>query len=144
MYRVPLLPSAYKPVKFEKIRIRNNGDIDSGRKWERKNKKPFYTNYRVIFLCPYIELSFFAHKWNHCSQILIWLLVTLTFDLRTWKSIQLLLLSLSIYLPSLKEIGWKTKEISRFIVSGKERKIIKIIIRNRTKIGRSTDFVGWP
>ena len=92
-------------------------------------QKALYANDRVIFLCPYMELlqsTIFDSLWP-------W---------RTKKNIQLLLLLLSIYLPSLMEIGWKTKEISRFIVSGKEIKIK--IIRNRTKIERSTDFVGWP
>ena len=40
MYRVPLLPSDYKPAKFEKKnRVRNKENIDSKRKLDTKKEK---------------------------------------------------------------------------------------------------------
>ena len=59
MYGVPLLPSCYTNTcisqpSLKKNRIRNNGDIDSRRKWDRKKeidkKKLIKINSRVVFL----------------------------------------------------------------------------------------------
>ena len=38
MNRAPVLPSGYTPVKFQRDRIRNNGDIGAESKWERKKE----------------------------------------------------------------------------------------------------------
>ena len=38
MNRAPVLPSGYTPAKFQRNRIRNNGDIEAESKWERKKE----------------------------------------------------------------------------------------------------------
>ena len=55
MNRVFVLPSGYTPVKFQRNRIRNNGDIEAESKWERKKEnnknKKLYKNRKVYRLC---------------------------------------------------------------------------------------------
>ena len=53
--------------------------------------------------------------------------MTLTFDLRTPKCIQLFYKSLSTNWPNMREIRWKMAEKSQNAVSGKEKKIKKKI-----------------
>ena len=55
MNRAPVLPSGYTPVKFQRDRSRNNGDIEAESKWERKKEnnknKKLYKNRKVYRLC---------------------------------------------------------------------------------------------
>ena len=53
--RAPVLPSGYTLAKFQRNRIRNNGDIEAESKWERKKEnnknKKLYKNRKVYRLC---------------------------------------------------------------------------------------------
>ena len=55
MNRAPVVPSGYTPAKFQRNRIRNNGDIEAESKWERKKEnnknKKLYKNRKVYRLC---------------------------------------------------------------------------------------------
>ena len=65
--------------------------------------------------------------------LLFYLLVTLTFTVRSWKWIGLLYFLVTIHKPCFKQIGSETMEILKLKASEKERKKI-IKIKNFTKI----------
>ena len=116
-------------------------------KKERMKKKTFYTNYRVIFLRPYIELSFFAHKWNHCIQILFDSLWPWPLTFGNEKVDSSSTCHYLFILPTKFERDrLKNKGVIAELIKLVKNKIIIIIIklRNRTKTERSSDIIGRP
>ena len=107
----------------------------------------YYSN---LLVNGYVSFKFERYSMTNDRVILdqilflFCLIVTLTFDLRTRKCIQLINKLLSIYQPSLEEIRWKMKEKSQNAGCGKEKKNKKKERKDITTTERATDSVGRP